>query len=368
MSELYELAEIPVIDISSLVTNCPDLDNSAERDDAIRKIGNACRNVGFFYISNHSIDRKLIDDLLKLSRKFFKKDLSYKNQISMSKGGKAWRGYFPVGDEITSGVVDQKEGIYFGVHQTDEQAKLDTRHLHGQNLYTDDEDGVEMKKTVEEYIAKCSALGEVIMSSIACSLGLDKAYFAEQFENPTALFRIFNYPPHDEQYGENSYAVGEHCDYGFVTILYQDECGGLEVRNLSTPDKWVKAPYIKDTFIINIGDALEHCTGGLLRATPHRVCARKDATSDRLSLPFFYDPNFNSPMKSLVSALSPEDQELVHRRKVMGESSNDSAIQNKYIRWDNTDVTLYNGTYGDYLLSKVSKVFPELAVQQNIKI
>ena len=239
-----------------------------------------------------------------------------------------------------------------------------------------------MKKNVEEYINKCSILGEIIMSSIACSLGLDESYFIKQFQDPTTLFRIFNYPPHNAQYGDNSYAVGEHCDYGFITILYQDECGGLEVRNLNpntstntrnannisndydNDNEWIQAPFIKDTFIINLGDALEHCTGGLLRATPHRVRQRVDAISDRLSLPFFYDPNFNSQMKSLVSCLSSKDQEVLNNRNNKNKNNdNDTGDQSQYKRWDDTDVTLYRGTYGDYLLSKVAKVFPELALQ-----
>jgi len=71
--------------------------------------------VGFFYVSNHCVPQELISELLSLSATFFDRDLDYKNKISMSKGGKAWRGFFPIGDEMTSGVPDQKEGIYFGV-------------------------------------------------------------------------------------------------------------------------------------------------------------------------------------------------------------------------------------------------------------
>ena len=106
------------------------------------------------------------------------------------------------------------------------------------------------------------------MQAIALCIGIDTSFFREAFEDPTMLFRIFNYPPHNTMFGENSQAVGEHTDYGYITILAQDSCGGLQVRGRN--GAWIDAPYKENTFVINIGDALEHCTGGLLRATPHR--------------------------------------------------------------------------------------------------
>lgn len=112
------------------------------------------------------------------------------------------------------------------------------------------------------------------MQAVAASLGIDPSFFGEAFSDPTLLFRIFNYPPHNSVYGDASHAVGEHTDYGYLTILSQDTCGGLQVRGRD--GLWMDAPFIENTFVINIGDALEHSTGGLLRATPHRytVCVR----------------------------------------------------------------------------------------------
>lgn len=106
------------------------------------------------------------------------------------------------------------------------------------------------------------------MQAVANSLGIDASHFSSAFADPTMLFRIFCYPPHNPIFGDLSQAVGEHTDYGYLTILKQDSCGGLQVRGRD--GQWIEAPYIENTFVINLGDALEHCTGGLLRATPHR--------------------------------------------------------------------------------------------------
>ena len=129
--------------------------------------------------------------------------------------------------------------------------------------------------------------------------------------------------------------VGEHTDYGLLIILKQDDSGGLEVKSGSG---WIAAPPIADSFMCNIGDMLDRITGGRYRSTPHRV--RSSAQRGRLSFPFFFDPNFNAEMQ-------PIEWDGVVR-------------DDKHERWDRQSVHELSGTYGEYLLGKVSKVFPEL--------
>lgn len=99
----------------------------------ISEIGRACRHVGFFYISNHGVDLQLQKELENIAIHYFDLPNVEKLSISMDKGGKAWRGSFLVGDEVTSGIPDQKEGLYFG-----KELKYnvnETRPLHGVNLW-----------------------------------------------------------------------------------------------------------------------------------------------------------------------------------------------------------------------------------------
>src|SRR5689334_16662283 len=99
---------IPVINIRALLSKTEDHHQVAAA------IGNACRDYGFFYIVAHGIDEDLQRRLEEASRQFFAQDLETKLGISMSRGGRAWRGYFPVRGELTSGRPDLKEGVYFG--------------------------------------------------------------------------------------------------------------------------------------------------------------------------------------------------------------------------------------------------------------
>src|SRR5258706_6595950 len=116
--------QLPVIDIRALISQTED------RHQVARQIGDACREWGFFYVTGHGVDPRLIRELEEGSRRFFAQDLEKKLEIKMARGGRAWRGYFPVGDELTSGYPDAKEGIYFGAELDDDhpmvQAKIDS--------------------------------------------------------------------------------------------------------------------------------------------------------------------------------------------------------------------------------------------------
>lgn len=342
------MAGIPVIDIAPLFNEGL---HSELGEECVRRIGDACRTAGFFYVVNHNVPATLLDQLDKASEAFFAEPPAVKAEIAMAKAGKSWRGWFPVGNEMTSGVPDQKEGVYFGA----ELPAADPRPMHGPNLFPTSVP--ELKPAVLAYMEACTSLGQVLVRAIASSLHLDAAHFGAQFEDPLTLFRIFNYPPHDPKFGPDSAGVGEHTDYGYITILQQDQSGGLQVRGKQ--GEWVEAPPINGALLINLGDALEHNTAGLIRATPHRVLQRVGATRGRRSFPFFFDPSFDAKMKSVWQHLTPDLQKQAAESQARNKSSG-------VLRWDGEQPEEFQGTYGEYLLLKVSKVFPQLAQKQNI--
>ena len=335
-SETHDLAEfshVPVIDVGPLVSG------AAGRLEVARQLGVACRECGFFYVVGHGVDEQLGTRLEQLSRQFFALSKPEKMQINMARGGRAWRGYFPVGDELTSGKPDQKEGIYFGAElPSDHPAVLAGTPMHGPNLFPDIPS---FREVVLDYLAALERLGHALMAGLALSLSLDESYFADRYTgDPLILFRIFNYPYSPAAAAERAasdvrWGVGEHTDYGLLTMLRQDDTGGLQVKSRS---RWIDAPPIPESFICNIGDMLDRLTRGIYRSTPHRVL--NPARRDRLSFPFFFDPNFNAEIRPIESlAANPDD---------------------RHERWDRASVHEFQGTYGDYLLGKVSKVFPQL--------
>jgi polar amino acid transport system ATP-binding protein len=146
----------------------------------------------------------------------------------------------------------------------------------------------------------------------AASAGLDADYFAEHgTRDPLVLFRIFQYPSRPAL-REARWGVGEHTDYGLLTMLRQDD----------------------------VGDMLDRMTGGAYRSTPHRVSLNASGR-DRISMPFFFDPAFDARVSPIPGYA-------------------DAAPDDRTQRWDQASVHAFDGRYGDYLLGKIGKVFPDL--------
>jgi isopenicillin N synthase-like dioxygenase len=325
-------ARLPIIDVGPLLGR-----NEAARAATARQIGEACRSLGFFYASGHAISLETLEQLDRASRSFFELPEAEKMKIAMAHGGKAWRGFFPVGGELTSGKPDIKEGVYFGEELGPDDPRVKSGlPLHGANLFPDTVP--ELGPAVSAFMRQAEQSAHAIMEGIALSLGLDAQYFRKTYtDRPTMLFRVFHYPPSDST---ENWGVGEHTDYGLLTLLAQDDNGGLEVR---TPPEsggggWIDAPPIPGTLVCNIGDMLDRLTGGAYKSTPHRV--KNTSGRSRLSFPFFFDPGFEARIVPLPGFAARDDS---------GE------------RWDKANVHAFSGTYGDYLMSKVSKVFPDLA-------
>jgi len=322
-------SHLPVIDMAPLF----DRNAGEQRRHVARAIEAACRDTGFFYVSGHGISAGLLARLDAASRRFFALPETVKMKIAMAAGGRAWRGYFPLKGELTSGKPDLKEGIYFG----EELAAADPRvkaqlPLHGANQFPTEVP--ELRGAVLDFIAAATRAGHALMEGIAESLELDPGYFAKHYTaHPTLLFRVFHYPAAESADG---WGVGEHTDYGLLTLLAQDHLGGLQVRAKSG---WIDAPPIPGALVCNIGDMLDRLTGGVYRSTPHRV--RNVSGKGRLSFPLFFDPDFAAEIVPLPA----------HATR----AGNDSGE-----RWDHANVHAFSGTYGDYLMAKIAKVFPEL--------
>ena len=155
------------------------------------------------------------------------------------------------------------------------------------------------RAAVAAYYRAMERVAEVLMRSLARSLGLREEYFDDSFRDGLSTLRLIRYPPRDaaelaavtdpgiwvEARPRRRHLAGApHTDSGFVTLLAQDGVGGLQARS---PDgSWIDVPPLEGTLVVNFGQVLEQWSAGRIRATEHRVLG---AGVERYSIPFFYE-------------------------------------------------------------------------------
>ena len=298
---------IPIIDIDPLVI--PN-DNSKSLQKTVNEIRDACKNVGFFYIKNHQIPKDHLNALIPLVQEFFNLPLEEKMKIHISKSD-IFRGYTPLGKELTDEKYDWHECVDFGLDlEPSHPEVIEGKQLVGPNQWPENQHN--FRKVLEKHWDLMIILGRIITEGLAMSLGLSKKYFSPFMSKSHSYMRISNYPPYEKKQEENiGDGIGAHIDYGFLTILLQNNIGGLEIKNFN--NEWIKAPIIPGTFLINIGHMIQRWTNDYYKATIHRVIPPKNKT--RCSLPFFFEPNFDTvvfPLDEFCSKNNPPRYEPFH--------------------------------------------------------
>lgn len=312
-----EFSEIPVIDVSSFLAE----GNPTARPAAVAALRHALERSGFAYLSGHGIPQEAIDRLRSLSQAFHALPMEAKQRIVMNA---YHRGYMPFSSStiVTSTVAkvtrpNQSESLMV-MHEVPKDSPSYGHPLQGPNQWP--EELPELREVALDYMAKMTALGQSMAGGLAEALELPRDWFLPFFDEPTLFLRLLHYPRQADESG--LFGSAPHTDYGFITILAQDEVGGLEVRNRH--DEWIAAPPIKGTFVMNVGDILQRWSNGRFASTPHRVRNLKPVA--RYSMPFFFDP-------SMAAVVECPPQILAR-----GETPNHPPV-----------------IYGDYLLERLNK-------------
>ncbi|KAK7057627.1 2OG-Fe(II) oxygenase [Favolaschia claudopus] len=337
---------IPVIDVSALFASSDSSPPSPEALATAKELYNAASSWGFLQLINHNVPASLQSELLKASEAFFALPEADKLALDVRNGGLAWRGYMPLGGEGTRGRVDHKEGIYFGPEHGADHPLLGMP-LHGKNQFPSQEQVPGMRKTVLEYIAEVTKLGTAVVAALSLGLGLEAGHLKGKWlePEPVALFRCFKYAPLEPVEGEQAFGIGEHSDFGLLTILKQTS-PGLQVKSPS--GEWVDVPVLDNAFIVNVGDMLDQLTGGRLPSRFHRVLPPSPSAGARFSFPFFFDFAWTAEMKVL---------DLSHLPPLTSEETAEAEA-----RWALGKFRKLQGQWWQYLAKKVQKVFPDLAL------
>lgn len=300
MAARVPLEQIPVIDFAPFLHG-----SAADRKAVARKIGEACRNIGFFYLINHGVPAALTEQTFAEARRFFALPLEKKREIAIEKSP-CHRGYFGLGGENLDPkkqryAGDLKEGIKIGRDlAADHPLVRAGTPLHGPDQWPANLPG--WREVMQDSYDALVRLGRELMHAFALALELPEHHFDRWLTGPMATLGPLHYPPHEGRISESRLGAGAHTDFGCLTILAQDPVGGLQVRN--SAGEWIDAPYVAGSFVVNIGDMMERWTNGIFSSTVHRVI--NSSGKDRYSLPFFFDPDFNADLTCLQTCWGPD--------------------------------------------------------------
>lgn len=291
--------KIPVVDLAPLI-------DGSNPQKVAGEINWALANAGFMYVRNHGIADTVVDDAFDQTKAFFKLPDTEKMDLHVSRSGQTLRGYIePFGENTDPGKTkDLKECFDLGP-----ESEPDCPFF-GPNPWPDETKTPGFRDAVYRYHEEMKRLSMTILTGIARSLDQAPDFFENRMRNPISIQRLLHYPPQTGIVDESIIGIGAHTDYGSLTILAQDDVGGLQVMNRD--GQWVEGTPIAGTFVINIGDLLQRLTNDRYLANLHRVV--NTSGRERYSIPFFIDADYDAefaPLPSCVSQDNPARYEAV---------------------------------------------------------
>jgi isopenicillin N synthase-like dioxygenase len=273
---------------------------------ALDTLRGACETAGFFYVVDHGVPAAQVAGLFAQARALFDLPAADKAAISIAKSP-AMRGHEAIGTQTldAESLPDLKESFYCGIEHPPTHPYVQ-RGLQGYGANQWPQGVPSLAADATAYIETLCALAQRLMALLAQSLGEPPGVFGAAQGDPMVTLRLLRYPPHPEGAEEALVGAGAHTDWGAVTILAQDRHGGLEVQ---LPDgRWVGAPPLEGSFVVNLGDMMPRWTNDRFRSNPHRVRNRASGGEPRYSIPFFFSPDYMTrvvPLPSCVSAARP---------------------------------------------------------------
>lgn len=299
MGTAADFTAIPVLDLGAAREG-----GAHDRDAAASELGGILRSAGFVYLAGHGVPEASVLAVREQSKRFHALPLEEKLALKLDRN---FRGYIPINTStiVTSSVAkvdkpNQSESLML-MHEVgagDPRGRAG-EPLQGPNQWPPEHLVPGFRATMENYVAAMTGLAHLMIGLIGKALAIDHAALMRHFERPTTFLRLLHYPPQPEEAG--LFGSAPHTDYGFITLLAQDDVGGLEVRNRA--GDWIPAPPIPGTFVMNVGDILARWSNDVFVSTPHRVINRSGR--ERYSQPFFFDPSMTSLIETFPSCVMP---------------------------------------------------------------
>jgi isopenicillin N synthase-like dioxygenase len=289
---------MPVIDITALRGT-----DAAGRQRTAAEIRQACMASGFFYVKGHAVAEAELGEIFAAAKRFFDLPLAEKEKL-VTASKPIVRGYDGIGAQALDSATgpDRKESFFVAPDLPPGHPLLlsGTDNL-GPHPWPATLAG--WCEKVQAGFATLEGVAHTLLAGIALSLDLPADYFVACFQNQMSSLRLLHYPPHLDADPTRSVGCGAHTDWGALTVLAQDDTGGLEIQ--LPGGEWVQAAPIPGTLIVNIGDCMSRWTNDLYVSAPHRVLNR--SPRDRYSAVFFFDPAYETVVECLPTCRSADN-------------------------------------------------------------
>ncbi|XP_076887509.1 protein LATERAL BRANCHING OXIDOREDUCTASE 1-like isoform X1 [Bidens hawaiensis] len=296
---VIEANGIPEIDLSPYITSSPNTNTEAIHN-LVDQVRDACKNRGFFQVINHGVPIESREKIQLAAKRFFDQSMEEKRKVKRGESNQF--GYHDA--EHTRNVRDWKELFDFMVnapavmpvsHELDDEETIEYDNQWPQYP-------PELREACEEYVKEVQKLFFKLLALISLSLNLPEDRFEPFFKNHTAFVRLNHYPPCLAP--DLALGVGRHKDAGALTILAQDDVGGLEVKR-KTDGEWIFVKPTPNAFIINVGDIIQVWSNVAYESVEHRV--RLNSTRERFSIPFFFNPAHHTVVEPLAELTNEQN-------------------------------------------------------------
>ncbi|KXT16966.1 hypothetical protein AC579_7395 [Pseudocercospora musae] len=309
---------IPIIDFSAWYNaTTPSAKLQVARD-----LISACQDPGFVYIKNHGVSQDLLDQAFATAKHLFDLPMESKMLAPHPDGPDVHRGYSRPGLEKVTQYMDGDEKVgeqLRSVGDVKESYEIGSEECPNQyNVWLPEEIYPGFREFTTKFFWDCNEAAQEILRAIAVGLELeDSEFLIKHHTGHNNQLRLLHYPPIPAEDLEQGKAarISAHTDWGSITMLFQDDCGGLEVEDKD--GKFVPATPIKGACVMNVGDLLMRWSNDKLKSTLHRVTlpqlsdsydtsSGKRMTKARYSIPYFVSPDPFSRVECLPACVDEQ--------------------------------------------------------------
>ena len=302
---------VPIVDFSAFTTD----GDRRERLATAREISSACEQYGFLVVAEHGVPGQSIAAMRDVSAAFFALPAEEKLKVVATRAANAPRGYVPFASKSHSADAaappDLMEKFIVSRFETAEEGLASGYRAGLEEWFAPNRwpaDPPEMQLIWRRYYVDATRLARRLMSAFALALDLPEDWFEDKLDHHFSNLAANHYPPQRKPPAPGQLRIAGHTDTGSLTLIPQDGAqGGLEIQH-ATSGEWLPVPSIPGTFVVNIGDLMARWTNDRWVSTHHRVVnpPQSLASTGRLSIPFFLQPNFDATIECLPSCCSDE--------------------------------------------------------------